>query len=92
MRRLVGQHGRSGNVADGVNTGYVGAAEPVGNNRAPIQLDIELFQPQILDIADNAHCRDHSIDSKGCGFAASFLYGRGDLVGALVDSGDLGRR
>ena len=46
--------------------------------RAAIDLDAERLQPEIFDIADDAHGRDHPVDRDLLGLAVLGLDMRGD--------------
>ena len=87
---LVGEHRRAGDVADGVDARHVGAAEPVDNDGAAIDLHPELLQPEPLDIADDADRRDHALGLDRPGPALAVLERRGDAVALLVELGHLG--
>ena len=59
---LVRQHRRAGDVADGVDAGHVGAAEPVDDDGAALDLHAELLEAEILDVADDADGGDQALD------------------------------
>src|SRR5579864_1685863 len=49
MLGLVGEERRSGDIADRVNAGHIGAAVAVDNDGAALDLHAELVEPEILD-------------------------------------------
>jgi len=51
---LVRQHRRAGDVADGVDAGYVCLAERIDHDAAALGFNAELFEAQIFDIAGDA--------------------------------------
>ena len=64
MLGLVRQHRRAGDVADGVDARHVGLAEAVDDDGAALGLHAELFQPEVLDVADHADRGDHAVDGE----------------------------
>ena len=56
MLGLVREQRRPGDVADGVNARHVGFAHAVDDDVTALGLHAEFFQPEILDIADDADC------------------------------------
>ena len=62
MARLVREPGRPGEIADGIDAGLAGAAEVVDHDMGAVDLHLGAFEPDILDIADDADRRDHAID------------------------------
>src|SRR5262245_25529638 len=58
---LVREHGRSGHIADGVNSRHVGAAIAVGVNGPAGRLHAEAFQAEVLDVADDADGADDAL-------------------------------
>ena len=62
MARLVGQPGRAGEVADGVDAGLAGAAPVVGHDMGLLDLHLGAFEADILDIADDADGEDDAVD------------------------------
>ena len=61
---LVREQRRTGDVADGIDAGHVGAAGAVDDDRAALDLHAELFQAEIFDIADDADRRDDAVDGR----------------------------
>ena len=61
MAGLVREPGRARDVADGIQAFDPGAAEFIGHHMAAVDLDPQGFQPQPLDIAEDADCRDHGV-------------------------------
>src|SRR5690606_29597162 len=51
---LVGQPGGRGNVADGVDAGLVGCAEPVCDDVSVLDVDRRILQSQVFAIAGDA--------------------------------------
>ena len=80
---LVGEHRRARDIADGVDAGDVGAAEPVGDDAAALGLDAELLEAEALDVADHADRRDGAIEFGVRPLALAVLDGRDDAVGTL---------
>ena len=62
----------------------------VDDDGAPLGLHAELFQSEILDIADHAHRGNHPVDGERLRAALAFVDGRGDAVGLLVELRHLG--
>src|SRR6185437_8437756 len=60
MLRLVGQHRRPRDIADGIDAGHIGFAVAIDHDAAAIGFDAELLKSEILDIADNTDRRDHA--------------------------------
>ena len=89
MLRLVRQHRRPGDVADGVDARNVRAAQSIGHDRAAIDLHAELLQPEIFDVADNAHRRNQALGGDRLRGLA-IIDGGGDGIGALLHLCDLG--
>ena len=65
MLGLVSEHGRTGNIADGIDALHIGAADAVRLDDAAIDGDAERFEPEPLDIAGDADRRDHPLDLDG---------------------------
>src|SRR5690606_5577581 len=63
MLGLVRQHGRAGDIADGIDALDVGAAVTIGNDDAPVGFYANGFEADILDIADDADSGNHLL---GC--------------------------
>ena len=61
---LVRQHRRAGDVADGVDARHVGLADAVDDDAAAVGLHAELFQAEVLDIADDADRGDDAVDGE----------------------------
>ena len=87
---LVGEHRRAGDVPDRVEAGHVGAAEPVGDDDAPLDRHAELVQADPLDVADDPHRRDQLLRRQRLGLAVRALDRGGHRIGALLDLGYLG--
>src|SRR3569833_2939705 len=88
---LVRQHRRPGDVTDRIDARYVGFAEVVDLDDAALELYAELFEANVLDIADDADGGDDAIDGDLLAFVVG-LNGGGDAVGLLVELGDFGVR
>ena len=58
---LVGEHRRAGDIADGVDARHVGPVERIDHDRAALGLHAELFQAEILDVADDADRGDDAL-------------------------------
>ena len=86
---FVGQHGRTGDVADSVDARHAGLAERVDDDATAVGLHAEFFQPELLDIADHADRRDDPFHFQRLSLAA-LLDGGDDAVGFLVELGDFG--
>ena len=54
VHRLVGEPGRAGEVADGVDAGLAGAAALVDHDVGLLDLHLGAFEAEILDVADDA--------------------------------------
>ncbi len=87
---LVRKQRRPGDVADGINARHVGLAGAVDDDRAALGLHAELFQAEILDIADDADRGDDAVDGERLRAALAVIDGRGDAVGLLVELGHFG--
>ncbi len=61
VHRLVREPGRPGEIADRPNTGDAGFAPWVDDDMGPVDLYARRFEPDILDIADNAHGEDNAV-------------------------------
>src|SRR5262249_21841603 len=83
---LVGQHRRPRNVAYCIDAGDIGLAELVNHDDAAIGFHAQFFETEILDITDNANCRDDPLNSEGLRFAA-LLNCRCNAVGFFVEFG-----
>src|SRR5690349_17657240 len=81
---LMREHRRAGNIADGVDAGYVRLVELIDLDDAALGLHAELFQSQVFDVADHADRRDDPVYSDGFRFAADFD-GGGDAIALLVE-------
>ena len=90
MLGLVREHRRPRDVADGVDAGHIGPAHAVDHDGAAIGLHAELFETEILDIADDADRRNHPVDGHRLRAALAVVDGRGDAVGLLVELRHLG--
>ena len=64
--------------------------EAVDDDGAALGLHAELFQAEILDIADDADRGDDAIDGERLRAALAVVDGRGDAVGLLVELRHLG--
>ena len=82
---LVRQERRAGNIADGVNAGHVGLAGAIGDDRAALGLHAELFQPEILDIADNPYRGNDPLNGERQRAALAVVDSCGDAVGLLIE-------
>ncbi len=91
MLSLVGQHGRTGNIANGIDAGDVGLAEAIGDDAAAIGLHAELFEPEILDVADHSNGGNHPLGGDGRFVALVILDGCRDAVRALLNFRHFGR-
>src|SRR5664280_2479669 len=89
MLGLVRQHRRTGDVADGIDARHIGPIELIDGNDAAISLDAEFFEPEIFDVADDAHCRDDALGGDGLRFAALFD-SRGDTGALFLELRDFG--
>src|ERR1043166_9063669 len=87
---LVREHGRAGDVADGVDARHVGATMAVDHDGAAVGLYPELLQSQVLDVADHADRRDDPLDRERGFLPLGVLDLRGHAVALLVELGDLG--
>ena len=87
---LVRQHRRAGDVADGVDARHVGACRAVDHDGAAVDLHAELFQAEVLDVADDADRGDDAVDGERLRAALAVVDGGGDAVGLLVELGHLG--
>src|SRR6516165_7784869 len=61
MFGLVRQKRRTGDIADGVDSGHVGFAHPIDDNRAAIGFHSKFFQAEVFDIADDSDGRDDAL-------------------------------
>ena len=90
MLGLVRQHRRTRDVADRIDARDVGLAVAIDRDRAAaLGLHAELFQAQVLDVADNADRRDDAVDGHLLR-AFGVLDRRGNAVGVAVELYDLG--
>src|SRR5262249_54033123 len=87
--RLVREQRRSGHVADGIDAGDVGAIERIDDYGAAFGLHAELFQPEILDIADDPNRGDDAFGRHGLRAALAVVDGRGNAIRFLVELGHL---
>ena len=92
MHRLVREPGRADEIADRPDAGDAGLAPFVDDDMGAVDLDAGGFEADILDIADDADGEDHAIDGERFGLAVLGLQRRGDVVGALLQLLDGGRR
>ncbi len=90
MLRLVRQHRRACNVADGIDAGHIGLAMTVDHHTAAVGLDAELLQPEALDVADHADGGDHPLDLDGLRLALAIVERRHHAVGLFLKLGHLG--
>ncbi|MGY3082320.1 hypothetical protein ACVWZZ_008728 [Bradyrhizobium sp. LM6.10] len=91
MLGLVREHRGTRDVADGIDAGDVGVAVAVDHDDAAIGFDAELFEAEILDIADDADRRDHPLELGRDRLALAVVDGGDDAVGLLLQLRDLGR-
>ena len=70
VARLVREPGRAGDIADGIEPVDAGPAIFVDHHVGPVDLDPERFEPEVLDIADDPHRRDHGVEIAGRDLAA----------------------
>ncbi len=91
MLGLVSQHGRTCDVADSVDARNVGLAVAVDDDDAAVGLHPELFEAEILDIADDADRRDHALELGRDRLALAVVDGGDDAVGLLLELDHLGR-
>src|SRR5262245_29821997 len=82
---LVRQQRRTGNVADGVNPGHIGAIERVDHDGAAVGLHAELFKTEMFDVAGDADRGDDSLDGERLRTALAILDSRSDAVRPLVE-------
>ena len=59
---LVGEPGRAGDVADGVDAGLAGAAPLVDHDVAALDLHAGALEAEILGVAGDADGHDHALD------------------------------
>ena len=83
MLGLVGQHRRTGDVADGIDARHVGLAVTVDHDNAAIDFDAELFEAEILDIADHADRRNHPLELDRLRLLLAVVDGRDHAVALL---------
>lgn len=91
MLGLVCEHWGSGDVADGVDAGDVGLAVAVDHDTAAVGFDAELFEAEILDVADHADRRDHTLELGRDRLALAVVDRGDDAVGLLLEFRHLGR-
>src|SRR5215207_1678698 len=53
--RLMCEHGRSSHVSNPINARHIGAAVSINDEQTLFDLDAQLLQSEVLDIADNAY-------------------------------------
>src|SRR5579862_2763464 len=87
---LVRKERRPGDVADGVNAGNVGFAGAIDDDHAALGFHAELFQAEILYIADHADRGNDPLDGERLRAAFAVVDGGGDAVALLVELGLLG--
>ena len=85
-RGYVGQSGAFDNVANGVDTGNVGAVKIVDQHLALFGGHADLIQTDALDVGAHTHRRQHNI-----AFYRLLAVGGTDAHGALVAGGIDGR-
>ena len=64
--------------------------KPSIDDGAALGLHAELFQAEVLDVADDADGRDDALDGERLRAALAVVDGGGDAVGLLVELGHLG--
>ena len=85
MARLVGQPGRAGEVADGIDARLAGVAEGAGEHMRAVHLHLRALKAEILDIADDADGGDQAV-GRDLLHLAIRLDDRSDAVRALADA------
>ena len=92
MHRLVREPGRADEIADGPEAGHARLAPLVDDDMGLLDLHARCLETDILDIADDADGENDAIDRDRFGLAVLGLQRRGDVVGALLQLLDRGRR
>ena len=92
MAGLMGEPGRPGHVADGVNAGLAGFTPFVDLDMTPVDLDPGAFEAKILDIAGDADGEDDAIKARLLRLAVFRRDFRRDLALRDLQALDTGRR
>ena len=71
MLGLVREHGRPGDVADGIEAGDVGAADAVGDDEALLELDAQRLEAEPVDVADDADGGDQPLGGDALALAVA---------------------
>src|SRR5262249_2863945 len=90
MLGFVRQQRRTGDIADRVNSRYVGFAQSTDDNTPGMGFHAELFQAEILDIADASNRRNDALDCERLRSALAVLDGCGDAVRFFIELGHFG--
>src|ERR1700720_515691 len=85
MLGFVRQKRRTGDIADGVESRYVGLAYPIDHDRTAVGFHAELFQAKALDIADDPDRRDHALDRERLRAALAVVDRRSDAVRLFIE-------
>src|ERR1035437_7298041 len=85
MLRLVREHRRACNVADGVDAGYVGLAERINDDTPALGLYAKLFKTKSFDVADDADGGDDAVSGDLFYFFLAVVDRRGDVGTILVE-------
>src|SRR5580700_9326475 len=87
---LVREQRRAGDIADGIDARHAGLADAVDDDCRALGFYAELFQAEILDIADDTDRGDDAIDGEYLRAALAVVDGRGGGIRFLVELGHLG--
>src|SRR5215510_13482547 len=85
---LMRQHWGTRDVAYCIDAGHAYLVVLVDDDGAAVGLHAELFEPEILDIADHSDRGDHALNGDGLYFS-TLLHRRNDAVAFLVQLRDL---
>src|SRR6516164_463761 len=90
MFGFVRQKRRTGDIADRIESRYVGFAHPIDDDKAALGFHTELFQTEVLDIANDADRRDDALDRERLCAALAVIDRRGDAVRFFIELGQFG--
>src|SRR6516165_7783448 len=90
MLGLVRQKRRTGDIADGIESRYVGFAHAIDDDKAAVSFHTELFQAEVLDIANDADRRDDALDRQRLYAALAVGYRRSDAIRFFIELGHFG--
>ena len=86
MLGFMGQHRRTGNVANRIDAFDIGATIFINDDAATVGFDAKLFKAEILDIALNTNSRNDTVGLDDFSLAALFLDGSLNSIAALLDA------